>query len=742
MDGVRKMGPGCADDGGVTSRRRVLTPGRSVLAAVAVVVALGVPTGPPAGAVRAAGVHVPHVTVPAGLPSHLAFGVAAEPPDLTGWMPASGVPWDYAYTYLAAGVNTGNGWETWNTAAQYPLWYAQSAAAHGEVPTFPYYMLLQSSGSCNGCAEAQRDLSNLNNAGLMASYFADYTMLMKRLGSGTWGGITGFGGTAIVQVEPDLSGYATQAVLDNGADCYGFCTGQGDNPALLGASVASSGDPDVASYPNTYQGFSQALAHLRDLYAPNVLLGYHVSCWAALFDVCSSTDPSLDVTGLAHTVASFADQAGVTQVPAGTHPYDLVFTDVADRDSTVSGIWWDQLNVTLPNFHRWESFVAAVTATTGKGVVLWQVPEGNQYFRTDDGSAWHRQDNRAQYFFEHPRELVAAGIVGVMFGSGGNGQSTQNTDAAGDGITNPPAQCTSLGVSSGQVCNSHVSTVSDDDGGYLRLAGAAYYADPVPLTGGGGGGGSGGYLEVASDGGIFAFGASFHGSMGGTPLNEPVVGLASSLPSAGVSGYWEVASDGGIFAFGDAGFHGSMGGTRLNEPVVGMASDPATGGYWEVAADGGIFAFGAPFEGSMGGRPLNAPIVAMAATADGGGYFEVASDGGIFAFGDARFQGSMGGTPLNMPVVGMAVDCPSGGVCGYWEVASDGGIFAFGAPFHGSMGGTPLDRPVVGLAVDSVTLGYWEVASDGGIFAFGAPFHGSMGGVPLDRPVVGMAASA
>ena len=38
-------------------------------------------------------------------------------------------------------------------------------------------------------------------------------------------------------------------------------------------------------------------------------------------------------------------------------------------------------------------------------------------------------------------------------------------------------------------------------------------------------------------------------------------------------GYWLVASDGGIFAFGDAAFHGSMGATMLNQPVVGMAHD-------------------------------------------------------------------------------------------------------------------------------------------------------------------------
>ena len=117
------------------------------------------------------------------------------------------------------------------------------------------------------------------------------------------------------------------------------------------------------------------------------------------------------------------------------------------------------------------------------------------------------------------------------------------------------------------------------------------------------------YDMVASDGGIFSFGAPFYGSMGGTPLNKPVVGMAATPDG---KGYWLVASDGGIFSFGDAQFHGSMGGTPLNKPVVGMASDPATGGYWLVASDGGIFSFDAPFYGSMGGQTLNAPIVGIA----------------------------------------------------------------------------------------------------------------------------------
>ncbi|HVX23290.1 MAG TPA: hypothetical protein VHB02_18255 [Acidimicrobiales bacterium] len=162
-----------------------------------------------------------------------------------------------------------------------------------------------------------------------------------------------------------------------------------------------------------------------------------------------------------------------------------------------------------------------------------------------------------------------------------------------------------------------------------------------------------GYWEVASDGGLFAFGsAQFYGSMGGKPLNQPVVGMTST---ADKEGYYEVASDGGLFAFGDAAFYGSMGGKPLNQPVVGMTLTPTGKGYWEVASDGGLFAFGdAQFYGSMGGKPLNKPVVGIAATPDGKGYWEVASDGGLFAFGDAQFYGSMGGKPLNKPVVGIA----------------------------------------------------------------------------------------
>jgi hypothetical protein len=246
--------------------------------------------------------------------------------------------------------------------------------------------------------------------------------------------------------------------------------------------------------------------------------------------------------------------------------------------------------------------------------------------------------------------------------------------------------------------------------------------------------GGSGYTEVASDGGLFDFGNPFYGSMGGRPLNDPMVG---GVPVTGQPGYWTVASDGGIFSFGDAGFYGSMGGKPLNAPIVGMASTPDGLGYWLVASDGGIFAYGdADFYGSRGGQPLNKPIVGMASTPDGLGYWLVASDGGIFSYGDANFYGSTGSLTLDKPVVGMAAT-PDGK--GYWLVASDGGIFSYGdANFYGSMAGKPLNEPMVAIESSGDGLGYWTIAADGGVFSFGdAMFLGSMGGRALNAPVVG-----
>jgi hypothetical protein len=412
-----------------------------------------------------------------GLPDHFMFGLEAGQGDT--WMAQSGVPWDFTFQYLAGGVNTGQGWETWNPNGTFVLNYARDARQHGYIPMFPYYEILQSRGSCGNCDENRKDIANLNDAALMRAYYENFAVLMKRLGPGTYDGVQGFGGTAIINVEPDLAGgYAVQAV-NNGA-CFGFCTGRGNDPGLLEVTVGSSGFPDVAGYADTYAGFTQALAHLRDLYAPNVLLGYDVSAWATGVDIGLDSRTNLDADGLGRQVGVFLSKTG---------PHEVLFNDPLDRDAGQYRVmfgqnrWWDRLNVSFPNFARWEQYLhGAISADNNKLMLLWQVPVGNQYFQSENNTDGHFQDNRAEYVFNHIPELIQTGIVGALFGPG-NAGNTSYGDSKQDGITNAPAICTSDGVSSGQICNDHPSSVADDDGGYVRMMGQAYYQAPLALSG-------------------------------------------------------------------------------------------------------------------------------------------------------------------------------------------------------------------------------------------------------------------
>ncbi len=246
------------------------------------------------------------------------------------------------------------------------------------------------------------------------------------------------------------------------------------------------------------------------------------------------------------------------------------------------------------------------------------------------------------------------------------------------------------------------------------------------------------YYEVASDGGVFAFGTAhtqFFGSMGGQHLNAPVVSIATTPDGRG---YWLVASDGGVFSFGDAQFFGSMGGQHLNAPIVAMAATPDGLGYWLVASDGGVFDFGdAGFFGSAVGENLRGRIVGIAPSRDGLGYLIATSGGSVYSFGDAAFKGEIGSEGPPSPIVGIAADPQRDG---YWLAASNGAVYAFGlSSYDGSMGNATLNKAIVGIKAMPDGRGYDLVGADGGLFDFGdARYEGSMGNLSLNAPVVGV----
>ncbi|TMD03116.1 MAG: hypothetical protein E6J01_17035, partial [Chloroflexi bacterium] len=295
---------------------------------------------------------------PPPLPAGLNFGLANGPSDLS-WMTTSGVPWVFRYQYLAGGVNTGKGWETWNTPlGQFATYYMSASGANGYIPVFTYYELLQSNPS-TGPDESTRDYNNLNNAATMNAYYNNFVLLMQEAQA--------YGRQVIVHVEPDLWGYLEQRA------------GPGGSPASLAAQVGSSGFADVAGIPDTAQGFAWALLKLRDKYAPAVALGIHASLWASGPDLATDTRTSVDPNQVADATAAFLNASGVANNPYGS-TFDLVFNDVADHDAAWYGDnshWWDRNDVTVPNFARWLTFMTRMRADTNRPLVVWQVPVGN-----------------------------------------------------------------------------------------------------------------------------------------------------------------------------------------------------------------------------------------------------------------------------------------------------------------------------------------------------------------------------
>jgi hypothetical protein len=365
--------------------------------------------------------------IPSGLPGTLFVGLSVPPGTAQTWVKSSGVPWAVCYQYISSGVLPSQSWvTTWGTNFAYN--YAVASHNNGCIPEFTYYQIVPTGGE-----GAQAEGVTLNNAATMADYYKDFTALMKQLHS--------YGSTAIVHVEPDMFGYFEQV---NG------------NPAAISASVASSGNADVAGYPNTLAGFGEALLHLRDLYAPNVVMAAHVSEWMWSL----STSASLDVTQIAKNDAAFM---------TGLGNWDLFFTDVTDRDSGYYQYvehdggthWWDATNQKYPNFNRLNTWATAFTTAAHKRLVIWQIPIGNTIMDTCNNTN-----------SEAMSALAEAGVIGLLFGAGNSG-TTDNFDAAGDGVTNPAP------ING----NSQVSSYADDDGGLLRLNVGNYYrsgATPLP----------------------------------------------------------------------------------------------------------------------------------------------------------------------------------------------------------------------------------------------------------------------
>jgi hypothetical protein len=314
-----------------------------------------------------------------------------------------GVMLDVHYAYLV-GLPGEGGWPDWNANGTFVNILTDSAKRHGVVPMFTLYAM---------AAHGEANVSVLVDDAFMQPYWNGAKLLFERLGA--------FDGPAVVHLEPDFWAYAQQQ-------------SHGDASSLP-AHVKSLAS-DCKDQADTLAGMGKCFVTLARKYAPKTVLGFHASAWA---------DPDPAKTG------AFLDSIGASES-------DLVIVDMLDRDAGCfeahtdpncqrnDGPWyWDETNQSSPNFHEHLAWAKAIGDATHKPILWWQLPFGVPS-TTKGGSAGKYRDNRVKYIFEHVSELVAAGGVGAVFGTGAGNQ-----------------------------------TFITSDGGQFKAAVTKYFAAPTPL---------------------------------------------------------------------------------------------------------------------------------------------------------------------------------------------------------------------------------------------------------------------
>jgi len=384
-------------------------------------------------------------------PNILSFGVGNNP--IGGIDRLAGMPVGYRYQYFSGGLGA-NDWRHWNSpdGAFADLWLKESRDA-GLVPVVTYYEIVHAAPY----TYEDPPFRNLQVPATMKAYFENWIFLLQR--------IAAFGDPVIVHLEPDL---------------FGYYQWNDPDPAKTPVAVASSGLPQAANYENNARGFAKLMVALRDQYAPNVILGWHVSAWATRTDlILNQGDP--DQLGLA--TANFYRALGAT--------FDVMFAEFSDRDSGYyqkqgsPERWWKP-----EDFDRYRRFVSRLSTELNQDVILWQIPIGNTLYRSGDNTVGHYQDNRAEYFLQPVVEsgdtarlaqFRDAGVVAFLFGAGQDDQ-TKYFDARNDGVTNPDP-IDNRAFNHTDHLNDLPALNADDDGGFLRHGIGAYYANgPLPLA--------------------------------------------------------------------------------------------------------------------------------------------------------------------------------------------------------------------------------------------------------------------
>jgi hypothetical protein len=315
-----------------------------------------------------------------GKPSRLLVGLGGQ----TAAIQAAGLKIDIYDAYLGVGD-----WTSWNSPpCDYVCVVSRAADSFGAIPMFTQYQMAN-----NG----DGNISGINDVTFMTTYWARVKLLYQDLAA--------YGKPALVNLEPDFWGYTEQQAPNQ-------------DPTQLKAQVTIN--PDCANLSNDVIGIAGCLLQMARQYAPKAYVGFPPSNWGGTS---------------AAAVIAWMNKIGAQHA-------DLLIEQTLDRDAGCfevnpqpsyctrpgTGWYWDESNVTHPNFDDYFTTVQQYQAGMGGlPVIFWQTPEGVPS-ATPGGTPYHYRDNRVHYFLTHPSQLTAVGGLGVVFSNG-----PEQTDITTDG---------------------------------------------------------------------------------------------------------------------------------------------------------------------------------------------------------------------------------------------------------------------------------------------------------------------
>ena len=293
------------------------------------------------------------------------------------------VTMDLHYAYLVGLLGAG-GWPDWNTGGSFVNILADAAVKHGTTPMYTLYSM---------AAWGDGNTSTVTDDKYMKPYWDGAKLLFQRVGL--------IDRPAVVHLEPDWWGYAQQ-----------FCKG---DPTKMPVHVTSLA-PDCAGLPDDIAGMGKCLVKLARTYAPKAIIGFGVSEWGG--DVAS--------------VIAFHKAIGSADA-------DVAILETLDRDAGCfeagvdpnckrgGSFYWDETNTKSPNFHEHLAYAKKVHEGLALPLMWWQTPFGVPS-DAPGGTADHYRDNRVHYMFGHIDEFVAAGGIGIVFGTGAGNQTYITSD--------------------------------------------------------------------------------------------------------------------------------------------------------------------------------------------------------------------------------------------------------------------------------------------------------------------------